>query len=323
MWRFWSKCADMINGELSGLIMSIRDIRLNDSLSDDALIALSRSYVSMQNLVVANGLDSEFGSRKEFEKALDILFRICHRRCQPNQPFARRSRLLPLLHGLVTLPMRVAELRRVQECNGQMWQLVDEWMQNPETHAERMSVYGVLRCIAALWGGMADEERTAGNAEVLWFRQRIGDWASLLSGEGRWDGVESGEALCRIEVMSRNSNLFLDGSNDELIELARSSYCESVLGALGRRSGMPPRGCGMRLFMLYEVMMWGVGIPDLDSVDEIARTAAALAEQCPCGSDEWLLCRSTVLDRLCMLVVAEDDEPGAAGRPDGFLADIA
>ena len=221
MWRFWSKCADMINGELSGLIMSIRDIRLNDSLSDDALIALSRSYVSMQNLVVANGLDSEYGSRKEFEKALDILFRICHRRCQSNQPFARRSRLLPLLHGLVTLPMRVAELRRVQECNGLMWQLVDEWMQNPEMHAERMSVSVVLRCIAAMWGGVADEERTAGNAEVLWFRQRIGDWASLLSGECRWDGVASDEALCRIEVMSRNSNLFLDGSNDELIELPR------------------------------------------------------------------------------------------------------
>ena len=296
-----------MNGELLNLIKEIRDIPLNDKLSDDALIALSRSYVSMQNLVVANNLDSVYGNRREFEKALDILYRICSKRCQTNQSFARRCRMTPVLYIIVYMQMRVVDMKKSRECFGLMWDIVDEWMTRPDTHADRDCVYGVLRCIASLHNYTAGNDRNNAS-EFLWFKQRVSDWAVSMNDEGRWDGIPSSEAVCRIEVMSRNSNMFLDTSNDESLEKSRTSYCKSILGSLHYSNRMPLRNFGLTLFMLYEVMMWGVGTPDYELANEIAESAKQQAEQYPCGSDEWMLYQSTVLDRLCMRVGEEIQE---------------
>ena len=288
-----------MNTRLSNLACSIRAIPLNDKLSDNALIALSRSYISMQNLVVANHLDSEYGDHRVFEKALDMLYRICIGRCQADQPFARRCRLTPLLYMIVHAQMRGIDMKKSKECRDLMWRLVDEWMQEPDTHGERTSVYGVLRCIANLYCYEPEENRRD-EEEFLWFKQRVSDWAALMNDEGRWEGISSGEALCRIEVMGRNSNMFLDPSHDEMIEKARTSYCKSILETIRRPDGLPLRNWGPTLFMLYEIMMWGAGVPDLERADEIAESARQQAGRQACGSDEWLLCQSTCLDRLCM-----------------------
>ena len=291
----------MVNLELSNLVKEIRDIPLNDKLSDDALIALSRSYISMQNLVVANNLDSEYGNHKEFEKALDILYRICIMRCQPNQSFVRRCRMTPMLYVLVYMQMRGVDMRKSEECHKLMCQVVDEWMTRPDIHTDRDSVYGVLRCVTNLYYYTSKNDRNNAS-EFIWFKQRVSDWAALMNSDGRWDGISSSEALCRIEVMSRNSNMFLDTSFEDIIETARVNYCKSILVGMRRSDGRPLRNCGLTLFMLYEVMMWGIGTPNRKLVNEIAESAKKQAEQYPCGSDEWLLYQSTCLDRLCMQV---------------------
>lgn len=291
----------MVNGELANLIAVIRNIPLDETLSDDALMALARSYVSMQNLVVANGLDAEYGNRRDFERALDILYRICVERCRGDQPFGRRCRMTPVLYMIVYMQMRGVDMKRSCECGELMQSLVGEWMHSPEVRGESGSIYGVLRCISNLCYYRSGAERDNDEA-FRWFRQCIGDWASSMGGDGRWAGVASGEALCRIEVMGRNSNMFLDTANDDLIERSRTSYCNSVVGSLRRSDGVTMRGCGVVLFMLYEVMMWGVGTPDYGLVEAVAEAAKRLAGQYPCGSAEWLLCQSTVIDRLCMQV---------------------
>ena len=123
--------------------------------------------------------------------------------------------------------------------------------------------------------------------------------------EGRWDGISSDEALCRIEVMSRNSNMFLDSSHDEIIEKARTSYCKSILESLRCFNGVSSRSFRLTLFLLYEMMMWGVGVPDYELVNEIADSSRLQAAQYPYGSDEWLFYQSICLDRLCMQVSEE------------------
>ena len=293
-----------MNPELLHLIDSIREIPLNDRLSDDAVIALSRSYVSMQNLVVANGMEPTYGNRKEFEKALDILYRICRQRCRYSQPFARRSRMTPVLYMIVYMQMYGVALQKSRECEELMSNLVNEWMRCLETHAERTAVYSVLRCISNLFCYVSEHDRE-NDLNFLWFKQRIGDWAVTVSGAGKWDGISASEALCRIEVMSRNANMFLDTSNDEVIEQVRTSYCKSILGQLHRSNGKPLRNYGLTLFMLYEVMMWGISPVNNEIINAIARCAIRLVTQYPQGSDEWLLYQSTILDWLCMQVTAE------------------
>ncbi len=293
-----------MNQELSSLIDSIRNIPLDDELSDDAVIALSRSYISMQNLVVANGLESDYGNRKEFENALDILYGICSRRCRSSQPFARRSRMIPILYRIVYLQMRGVEIRKSEACNEYLFRLVDEWMKHPETHEDRTLVYGVLCCISDLFSDVAEKDRTD-DAEFLWFKQRVSDWAAMMDDEGVWRGIPICEALCRLEIMSRNSSVFLDSSNDSIIEKSRMGYCKSVLERLRCSNGQPMRNSGLILFMLYEIMMWGIGEPDDESVIAIAESAKRLAKQHPYGSEEWLLDQSTYLDRLCMQVGSE------------------
>lgn len=296
-----------MNTELSNLISSIRNIPLNEKLSDEALIALSRSYISMQNLVVANNLDSEYGNRKEFENALDVLYRICIKRCRANLPFVRRCRMTPMLYSIVYMPMRGVDMRKSEECRKLMRQVVDEWMGRPDTHPHRDSVYGVLRCVTDLYYDTSENDLHDAS-EFMWFKQSVSDWAALMNDEGAWDEISSGEALCRIEVMSRNSNMFLDSSFDDIIEKARVTYCKSILASLRRYDGKPLRKCGLTLFMLYEVMMWGIGTPNRELVNEIAESAKKQAEKYPCGSDEWLLYQSTCLDRLCMRVGDEIQE---------------
>ena len=293
-----------MNQELASLIDSIRNIPMNDKLSDDAVIALSRSYISMQNLVVANGLDSEYGNRKEFEKALDILYGICCKRCRSSQPFDRRSRMIPVLYSIVYMRMQGVELCKSDECEELMAGLINEWIERPEAHGEHPSVYGVLRCISDLFYYVAAEDRNS-NEVFLGFKQRIRDWVARMDDAGQWSGISAWEALCRLEIMSRDSYMFLDTSHDAVIERSRTGYCKSVLEGLRGSNGMLVQNSGLLLLMLYEVMMWGIAAPDYEQVNAIVDRAKRLAEQYPHGSDGWLLYQSTYLDRLCMQVGRE------------------
>ena len=292
------------NDPLSNLILSVRNIPLDDRLSDTALAALSRSYVSMQNLAAVHGPDPSYGERVAFEKALDRLYRICLPRCQADQPFARRSRMTPLLHAMVYLQMRGVDREKSHACYGLMRGLVDEWMRNPALSGDRTPVHGVLRCIGNLYDGVPEAERSR-EKDFQWYRQQIRDWAAQTDGEGRWAGISPDEALGRIEIMGRNSNLLADTSCDASADRSRRAYCQSILEHLRQPDGKPLRGIGRTLFLLYEVVMWGIGAPDGEWVDAIADAAQRQAARCTYGSDEWLLCQSTVLDRLCMQVGEE------------------
>lgn len=285
--------------DLAGLMDQICAVPLNDKLTDEALTALSRSYLSMQNLLVGNGPVAGYGRPEQFDAPLENLYRICLRRCQGTQPFIRRSRMLPLLYALTYQPMRGVDAHKSQTCWKLMVQLIEEWTQHPALHEDRGAVYGVLRCISDLYRYLPTEERERA-AGFHWFRQCISAWAVSLNDEGGWDGVLTDEALDRIELMSRNANLFSDHSHDSLIDKARVYCSRSILRNLQRTDGIPLRSGGLTLFWLYEVMMWGIWPLHDDTIESIAERARKQAEASPCASDEWLLCQSVRLDYACM-----------------------
>ena len=273
-----------MNSELVDLVNSIKSVALNDELSDSAVAALSRCYISMQNLVVANALEADYGSRKQFENALDVLYRICVERCGTNQPFARRSRVIPVLYMNAYMQMRGVELRKSQECHQYMYDLVDEWRK----HYGYDNLYGVLYCISNLFCWVIDEDRSD-DKDFRLFKHTVDEWAASLGDDGLWRGVPTAEALCRIDLMIRNSNMFLDPACDTVIENALRAYCKSVLEGLGSSdSSSTTRNDAFTLFMLCEVLVNGIGLTDFESVDAVARTAAAQMRHYPQGSEEWL-----------------------------------
>lgn len=289
-----------MNLELINIIDSVRKITLDDRLSDDAVTALVRCYISMQNLAAANGVATEYGTRKEFEDALNILYRICAKRCQSNQPFVRRSRMTPVLYMIAYMQLYNVELQRCRECNDLMYELVDEWMNTPETLREKSSAYGVLRCISNLCYYLADED-CQDDPYFMWFKQCVDDWVANLDIEGQWRDIPSNEALCRIEIMSRNSNMFLDASNDLLIEKISRNYCNFILEDFRRSKGALSDGQETTLFMLYQVMIWGIGSPNHELIDNIVE-CAKMAAHSSAGTDAWLMLQSAYIDWECMKI---------------------
>ncbi|MCH5332137.1 MAG: hypothetical protein J1E33_07035 [Alistipes sp.] len=289
-----------MNHKLSELISAIRAVPLTDALTDDAVTALSHCYISMQNMAAADGLESECGNSREFEQALDTLYGICRKRCAAGEPPERRCRMVSVLHMIAGMRMGVTtDMRRWNECCDLMWQAVDEVMKRQQHEADSASVYGALRCICDLFGYVAEEERNA-DPDFRWYRRHIEEWAAALNDDGTWDGLSVDEALCRLDIMCRNSNMLADSSHDAAIGKACGVCCRTALEHLRRTEGDAPGDCGRRLFMLGEVVTHGLGEVGCDATDDIAEYASRQAARHPRGSDEWLFCSATLLDRLCM-----------------------
>lgn len=271
----------MIHRELEAYIRCLRSLALEDSLSDGALAALGSCYVSLQHLVVANGWEAEYGSRKIYEAALDRLYGVCLRRssameipsgsCDADVRI-RRSRLLALQYDLLHRPMRVAEPAKVAETRKAMHRLVDEWMRGTARGLQpRGSEDGVLHCIACLYGYVPEEERLQ-DAAFVRFRQRLDEWAESLNGEGRWDRLPESEALRRLSVMALDADLFPDRYYDALLERALSAYTRQMLDRLSSESPWDTDPCARpaeEVYRLYDLLRRSPVLPDPAAVDRI------------------------------------------------------
>ena len=290
-----------MNKELETYIRDLRHWEQDDILSDEALAALGSCYVSLQNLVVANGLEDVYGDRQIYEGALDRLYDLCRSRtaameacpssdgkpsgsaslyhpetAQGSFPGSgidplRLSRLLPLQYDLLHGPMRVSELGKVSETRKALRRFVEAWMQweggydrPDQTEAE----YGVLRCIADLLCYDTDEERNA-DPMYAFYRKRIDAWTETLDADGRWQDLPMGDALQRLQILTLNANLFQVPRHDALTGKAVRYYTRQLLDRLpstGIASGFPAE----QLYRLYDLNVWGTGRPDPDVIGRMA-----------------------------------------------------
>lgn len=281
-------------GEVLGIV-------LDDSLSDEALAALGSCYVSLQNLVVANGLEDVYGDRRIYEGALDRLYDLCRSRTaameacpssdgEPSGSASlshpetaqgyfpgsgidplRLSRLLPLQYDLLHGPMRVSELGKVSETRKTLRRFVEAWMQweggddrPDQTEAE----YGVLCCIADLLCYDTDEDRNM-DPMYAFFRNRINAWTETLDADGCWQNIPMGDALQRLQILTLNANLLQDPRHDALTGKAVRYYTRQLLDRLpstGIVSGFP----AVQLYRLYDLNVWGTGRPDPEVIGRMA-----------------------------------------------------
>ena len=228
----------MMQDELKRLLSEIPSAPIAGTLSDDALEALSHICVSVHDMIAGDGLDDEYGDRKDYGRMLDRLYGICRARSGERERLSRRARLVPTLYELLHRPMRVPELGRASECRERMGRLVGDWMQAP-VEGET----GVLRCIAYLLCYEPEEAREREPAYV-YFRRRIAEWlesCAVAEGSGRsWPGLSEEETLERVLVLSLASDLLgipgLDKSVGLLGRACVSRVTDRVRTALGEKN---------------------------------------------------------------------------------------
>lgn len=288
----------MIDSKLAGQINEIRAFRIDDRLTDEAVVALMNIHLSVANLIVANNLETEYGSAAPHREAMNRLFSICHKRCRSNQTLARRSRMIPALYNLFAMPASVFDEHRDRMVEHCVWRAVDEWKKKhdttrqPFTEPERRTEYGILHCIIEATRYMVEEDKPA-QPDFRYMRQRVEAWASEMNADGSWDGITTGEALQRIDIMTGNANIYDDTRFNAAIEQARSRCFEQVIS-----HGTDPTA--RELFMLYRTLIWGIGQPDRTRTEAVAARAAEQLNTCPAGSDEYLWSLALCMDCTCM-----------------------
>ena len=287
----------MIDSKLAGQINGIRAFRIDDRLTDEAVVALMNIHLSVANLIVGNNLE-KYGSVAPHREAMDRLFAICHKRCRSNRTLARRSRMIPALYNLFAMPASVFDEHRDRMVEHCVWRAVDEWKKKhdttrqPFTEPERRTEYGILRCIIEATRYMVEEDKPV-QPDFRYMRQRVETWASEMNADGSWDGITTGEALQRLDILTGYANAHGGIHFDSVIERARNRCFEQIISHGATTTAR-------ELYMLYRTLIRGIGQPDRTRAEAVATCAAEQLNASPAGSDEYLWLLALCMDCTCI-----------------------
>lgn len=288
----------MINTELLDLIRSIRAISLNNKLSDEATFALTNIHLSLMNMIVVNMLEDEYGNPMFHREAIEKLFSICCQRSASHQSLSRRCRMTPILYSIFYMPDTIYDDHKFNIFYKRAVRIFNDWRGKFGNCASlnakaRTLEYDILRSHMDSFAYVIDEDKVD-NAEFLYIKHRISDWALELNNEGRWATISDYEAMRRIDIMTGNSNTHGDNHYDAQIEKAQCFY----FNKLTNDDHIDCRA----MYYLYRTMLWGICTPDYEKIDIIAKRACCQIDSHAIGSDEWLWLASIVIDSECVKI---------------------
>lgn len=287
---------------LKEYIDEIRSITIDNSLSDDAVIALMNIHLSIMTMIVADMLEDEYGSVEFHREAIEKLFIICRKRSASNQTLVRCSRMTPAMYNVFCMPDSVFDYRKHNSCLNRSFRIADEWYEKtrdsrPFDEIARITEYGVLQSILDTFIYVVGEDKET-ERDYLYLRRRIGEWFSEFNDSGCWCGISDYEAIRRINLMIGHSNTNRDKRFDAQIEKALCVYFTRI-------TGNDHIDC-QTLFYLYWALMWGVKSPDNAKIDIITDYAVRMVKS-PFAVDRdkrlWYL--SVLIDRECVMINSE------------------
>ena len=313
---------------------ALRQLPPEEGMSDEALAALMEAHLSVAKMTavggdsgyvsgesVSCGGEAWYGSVAFHRAAIDRIFGICLRRCRSGSSLERRSRLVPVLYNMFHMPDASFDVRREMMAGRRACRAVEEWLSKagdasrPVTGEERRTEYGILNCIIEFMRYASEEDKLE-NPAFQYMRSRVETWAGELSADGSWEGIGTGEALRRVDVMTGNSNVHGDNRFDALIMKARSRCFERIIGcgtetvsAMASTSDMTITAAvkstmlnSREVFMLYRTLTWGIGPADWSRAEAVAKVASMQLEACPQGSDGRLWSLAVLIDLSCMKI---------------------
>lgn len=275
----------------------IRSIPLDNRLSDDAVVALMNIHLSVLTMLVADGLEGKYGSAAFHRAAMEKLYAICRRRSTDSQTLLRRSRLVPAMYTVFSMPDSVFDARKYEACLTRSFRMADEWHERtkdarPQDRDARIVEYGVLESILEAFVYVVDADREA-DRDYRWLMRRVGEWASSLGDDGSWAGLPEDEAVRRLHILTGHANIAGDRRFDAQIEKALQLRYERIAGSGGTDCQTL---CG-----LYWTLMRSIGRWDSRKLDTLADCAACRAEAPQTTDpDQRLMYMAVHIDRACM-----------------------
>ena len=337
---------------------ALRQLPPEEGMSDEALAALMEAHLSVAKMTAVGGDsgyvsgesvsvrgEAWYGSVAFHHVAIERLFGICLRRCRSGSSLEHRSCLVSVLYNIFHMPDAAFDARMDMMVGRRAYRAIEEWLSKagnvsrPFTEEECRTEYGILNCIIESMRYASEEDKLE-NPAFQYMRSRVETWAEELNAAGGWEGIGTGDALQRIDVMTGNSNVHGDTRFDALIVKARTHCFERIVGcgteavpSVASTSDMMDAAyttnhadttcsaikTGMAdmtvsdavttmtlksrdVFMLYRTLMWGVGPADWKRAESVANVAAMQLEACPQGSDGRLWSLAVLIDLACMKI---------------------
>lgn len=204
--------------------------KIHAGLSDEDVMALSRSYLAVHNAIVADGME-EAGDREFYRERIDELYAICRERCSAPMEVVRRITLVYTLYQLIlNVLLRPVNDGQLNECDETAYEVITDYLR--ETDAGRLvetpdSVFWICMVITELLYYADDEERE-GMAMMMYFRRKLAEWVEELGESDHWEGLPEREALQRVTILERYAGMFLKHEYDEEAERLEGYYGEEL-----------------------------------------------------------------------------------------------
>lgn len=281
----------MTPDQLNILLSQISD-RKFAGMTNDALLAVARIYLSLCNLVSLHDLDAVFGDRRFYRRKLDALFSVLLNRQGEDESVERRGRMIGTMFDLVCDPVGAIDFRKKNLCCAAADLFVGDYLKTMGwTPSEQASV---CDCIISLLYPDPDSE----DSYTIYLRNSISAWISEQQTDGSWTNLSSEAVLARIEVLNRNSYMLLDKRHNDAIRRGFDYYRNSLHIPDGVANFDPD--CLPTLGRLYDAAMQGnaFGI-DNALAHEIAEFMYAYGQSTIDRNDDWFYCMSYAVHRFC------------------------
>lgn len=219
--------------KLSYLLKQLTEQPLGTDLSDMALSSLARSYIAIHNMVVVLDQEKEYGSREFYRQRIDELYAICDDRLnEPGFDLECRVPLIYMLYQLLLNPTLCAvDSEKQQRCDTLAYEAVRNYLQ--ELSVGRLNEkpkmeFEICRLIVELCCDLDEAEREE-EEMMLHFWGKLATWTDALVNGDHWIGISDCEALQRLLLLCRNSDMLLDTTYDYQLRCLWEYYSKRVL----------------------------------------------------------------------------------------------
>lgn len=200
-------------------------------LNDNQLLAFVRIYSSIYNMIVANGVDAEYGRREIYQERLHSLCDIFIRRVYNRETLWEKSKLLYAAFWILYNVDLTVNREREEECLKLNQQVVDAFFEKVQRKkdVDFMETFWVMRMMFIQLYGYVDEGGEQPRT-LTFIRHRLAEWQKELDEKKDcWvEEVSVKEALLRMMLFAMNSIMLLDFTYRERITKTFAYYLKRV-----------------------------------------------------------------------------------------------